>query len=237
VVVARQMLAVGATITAPAIPAKEATAQYTFTFKGWSTDGVNVATLGTMGEENITFYALFNATVIEYIIRFLNGDKVLQTSRFAYGAIPTFTGTNPTSEGMDFGGWTPEITPVTGHMDYYAKFVAPSAARQIINRTISGEYYNPMIVEIPYNAFCGCSKLESVYLPNATKYGQSIFGYGTQAKSIRLPAMPPVINVYTFDDISSSFVFYIPTGSLSAYQLDTEWNKLITKYSFVEEDR
>jgi hypothetical protein len=189
-----------------------------------------------MGEENITFYALYNEIVKSYTIRFLNGDTVLQTSVDEYGTIPVFTGTNPTSEGMDFGGWTPTIAPVTGDMDYVAKFVAPSQTRKLVDRSIT-EYANPNLTNVGEYGFNSCNELKSVELLNVTSIGNYAFQYCTALMSVRLPLVPPSANQYSFAGINTACVFYIPTGSLSAYQAVTFWNSLISKHSFVEEDR
>lgn len=236
VVVARQVLAIGDQIMPPTAPTKESTAQYTFTFKGWSTDGVNVATLGTMGDANITFYALYNEFVKSYIIRFLNGDTVLQTSSFEYGTIPVFTGTNPTADGMDFGGWTPSIAPVTCDMDYVAKFVAPKVTRKLVTRDIV-EYANPTTTTLGEYAFSECSKLTSVELLGVIYMGNYAFNRCNALKSIRLPEVPPTIGNNTFANLPTTCVFYIPTGSIGLYQSADKWSAKMSTYTFTEEDR
>jgi hypothetical protein len=52
-----------------------------------------------------------------------------------------------------------------------------------------------------------------------------------------LPATPPTLdNVNAFQDVPTTCVFSIPTGSLSAYQSETNWSSLTSTYTFVEED-
>jgi hypothetical protein len=260
-VFARGVYVVGDKIKAPSgIPTKESTAQYNFTFKGWSIDGVNVVTdFGTMGEESVTYYALFDETVRTYTIRFLNGTTVLQTSQVAYGATPTYTGTTPTMDGKDFGGWIPSITAVTGDVDYVAKFVAPSIARQLIARTIT-EFSSDTIASVGPQAFGGCTQLISADMPNATNIGDQAFvGCSsltsvsmpnvqyignrsfmntTKLSRVVLPAVPPTMHSWGgFSNINSGCVFYIPTGSTAAYQADSSWSTVMGTYSFVEEDR
>lgn len=252
---------VGEQIKAPAkSPTKEATAQYIFSFKGWSADGVNlVSSFGTMGEENVTFYALFDETVRTYTIRFYNGTTLLQTQTVAYGTTPTYTGTEPTMEGKDFGGWTPALAPVTGNADYVAKFVTPSVARALLKRTIT-EFSSEVVTSVRKQAFYYIASLASINLPNVTSIGTealrqcsaltsvnipSVTNIDSQAfyscsklTSVRLPATPPTLeNTSVFGYINSACVFYIPTGSLAAYQSATNWSALTSTYSFVEEDR
>ncbi len=256
----RGVFRVGEQITVPSgVPTKESTAQYHFSFKGWSLDGVNTTTdLGTMGEEDVTIYALFDETVRTYTVRFLNGTTVLQTGFVAYGTTPSYTGTMPESpDGWDFGGWIPAIAPVTGDVDYVAKFVAPSVTRQLLNRTIK-EYSNDSLLKVGRNSFSWCKKLTNVDLPNVTYIDARAFvdsgvtninlpNVGTiydaafsgceKIESMRLPAVPPRLGYNAFGGINSACVFYVPTGSLAVYQEHVSWSSLTTTYSFVEEDR
>ena len=238
VVVDRQVLAVGDRIKTPASPAKQSTAQYIFTFEGWSLDGVNtVDSIGTMGEDGVTYYAIYSMVVRSYTIRFLNGTTVLQTKSVAYGVIPTAPSTNPTADGKDFSGWEPKLAPVTCDMDYVAKFAPQSVTRSLINRTIT-EYTGLTVTQVTSYAFAYCSKLKSVDLPHVTYFEQSgVFNSCSALISIRLPATPPTVSsaTSTFAGINADCVFYIPSGSLAAYQGISTWKALTEKYSFVEE--
>jgi hypothetical protein len=139
-----------------------------------------------MGETSVTFYALFDEVVRIYNIRFYNGTTMLQTLRVAYGTMPVYTGTEPTTEGMDFGGWTPALAPVTGDADYVAKFVAPSITRALLKRTIT-EYSSDAVTSIGEYAFASCKALTSVSLPMATKLNDSAFYYCSALTSVSLP--------------------------------------------------
>ncbi len=127
-VVSRQVIPVGGRITVPANPTRESTAQYTYRFDGWGYDDKNIIILpSTATGEDLTFYAVYTATVNRYTIRFLNGTKVEQSESLPYGELPVYKGEEPkyTGEGEAlFTGWTPEIVPVTGAADYVAEFVA-----------------------------------------------------------------------------------------------------------------
>jgi hypothetical protein len=234
----RQAVAVGGEIETPPTPTKASTAQYTFTFKGWSLDGVNVVDhLGTMGEESVVYYAIFDEVLRNYTIRFYSGTTLLQTQQVAYGTTPTYTGTTPTMDGKDFGGWIPELAPVTGDADYVAKFIAPSVTRSLILRTIT-EYSDDMVSTIGYGAFQNCGQLRIVNIPNVTKIERNGFITCGALSSVHLPATPPnIADTSAFLNVPTSCVFYIPTGSLSAYQSATNWSSLTSKYSFVEEGR
>ena len=188
VVFARKSVGIGEQITPPSgYPNKPSTAQYNYGFKGWSTDGINVvAGFGTMGEENVTYYALYNETVRTYTIRFLNGTTVLQTSLVAYGTVPTYTGATPTMDGKTFGGWTPELAPVTGNADYIAVFIASYITRTLLQKTIT-EYSSTSIKSVGNSAFYSCSALTSVNLPNVTSISPSAFYGCSKLESVNLP--------------------------------------------------
>ena len=126
--VSHQRLLTGETIYLPENPTLESTAQYDYTFAGWSTDGETIATVPTvMGEESLTYSSMFMALVRSYWVRFYNGDELLQETYLEYGSMPAYTGADPGyiegDQKHHFVGWEPEIAPVTGSVDYRAQFV------------------------------------------------------------------------------------------------------------------
>lgn len=250
----------GEPIPLPAVYRK-ITTQYIYTITGWSYDGVNaLEDLGVAGSEDIVLYPIYTKELRKYTIRFLNGSTVLQTSEVAYGEMPVYMGSEPVpEEDYAFIGWTPEIGVVTGDMDYVAKFKSTaSVARKIVDKTIVeiesdivssvGSYAfavcnnlktvdMPNVTSVSSYAFNYCAVLKQIYLPSLTDIAANAFANAYWLKGIHLPATPPTLsNVSAFNN-TGSCVFYIPLGSLAAYQSATNWSSLTSTRSFVEEVR
>ena len=103
-------------------PTREATAQYTYTFTGWSPTVAEVT-------GNATYTAQFDATVNNYTVTWQNYDGTpLETdTEVPYGTMPTYNGETPTRDATaqytyTFTGWSPTVAAVTGDVTYIAQF-------------------------------------------------------------------------------------------------------------------
>jgi len=117
----------GTVPTCATTPTKEATAQYTYTFKGWDKDVVAV-----IGAEIYT--AVYESVVNKYTITF-NVDGTETTQEVAYGEVPVFNGsTDKVGDAQYiyiFNDWQPALAAVTGETSYTASYYTLDA----VNRT------------------------------------------------------------------------------------------------------
>ena len=100
---------------------KESTAKYTYTFKGWSPEVSTVT-----GEAS--YIAQFDSVINKYTVTFYfeDGVTVIKSTEVAYGEMPSIDIT-PSRVAEEhyyyvFAGWSPEITEVTGDVNYTANF-------------------------------------------------------------------------------------------------------------------
>ena len=126
-------------------PEKASTAEYSYKFIGWDSDIAPVTAAKT-------YTAQFDAEKNKYLILFVNGGDVLQSSEIAYGEMPTYNGdADPTKEATaeltyTFSGWTPEIVAVTGEATYTAQFTATKNKYEV-----SFSDGSRVIYKIPYS--------------------------------------------------------------------------------------
>ncbi len=117
-------------------PSKPATAQYTYTFSGWSPNVEYTATA------DATYIAQFDQTTNKYTITFRNWDgTVLEAKEWEYGTLPSYSGT-PTRPAdaehtYTFSGWDKTVSTVTGEATYTARYNGTTNSYTL---TTSGEH-------------------------------------------------------------------------------------------------
>ena len=103
-------------------PSKESTAQYTYTFDGWSNEVSEVT-------GDVTYTATYKEELRKYTITWVDeNDNVLHSEEVAYGEVPTYDGNEPSKDSTVqhtyvFNGWTPNVVAVTGEATYKATFL------------------------------------------------------------------------------------------------------------------
>ena len=100
-------------------PSKEADAQFTYTFAGWTPEVVSVT-----GEA--TYTATYDGTLRSYTVTWLQDDGTLiGTDTLEYGQTPAHADPSKTADAENtytFAGWSPEVVSVTGDAAYTATY-------------------------------------------------------------------------------------------------------------------
>ncbi|MGN0448012.1 MAG: InlB B-repeat-containing protein [Acutalibacteraceae bacterium] len=122
----------GSVTTVPTQPAKADDVTATYTFKGWaaSTDATDVIDLATatISSADMHLYPVYEKTLKEYTVKFLNGETEYATATYHYGDTVVLPETNPTMASDDtynytFRGWSPEVSlTCTGNAAYTAVY-------------------------------------------------------------------------------------------------------------------
>lgn len=108
-------------------PTKASTAQYNYTFMGWSTTkGSTTAEMGVLNDitADKSLYAVFSQSLRTFTVYFYNGGTLLQTTEnVQYGGTATYAGEAPTKDGFTFSRWQPSNVNITADTSCYAQFV------------------------------------------------------------------------------------------------------------------
>lgn len=148
-------------------PMKSSTAQYTYTFAGWSkTKGGkadSTALKNVVADRNV--YAAFNSTVRKYTVYFYNGSTLLQrVDNVPYGGSATYTGATPVSpdgsaEDYPFLEFKPNGKNITGNTSCYAQFGSPVEKKEISMQKIIDFFNGEDIIKVG-NYFLIHSKID-----------------------------------------------------------------------------
>ncbi|MDD6641469.1 MAG: endonuclease [Bacteroidales bacterium] len=127
-----------------ATPTKTSTAQYDYTFSGWSPALVAAV-------DDAIYVAVYTETVRKYTVTFVDADGTeLQKSDVEYGAMPTCS--SPTKTSTDqydytFTGWSPEVVSVTGAATYTAVYTQTVRKYTVTFVDFDGTLLNEQSVE------------------------------------------------------------------------------------------
>ena len=113
----------------------------------------------------------------------------------------------------------------------------PSTATKLISLFSSCTNLEHVIIpdnvaELSYNVFFNCRSLTHITIPErVTSITGATFQGCVGLKEIHLkPTTPPTLgSTSAFSGIRSDAVFYVPAGSLNAYQTATNWSTYASK--------
>ena len=202
-------------------PSKEATAQYTYTFNGWS------PAIGPVEGDQV-YTATYKETVRKYRIVFWNedGSEEFYNGDYAYGVTPVCNGTpskSPTAGyTYEFAGWASEaggdvidpLPTVEGDASYYAVFTA-TPIEYTVKWSINGEIQEETYT---YNEVPEYKGSEPVKEADNT-YRYTFAGWSKSSNGAVLDALDPVTKnvtyyaVFTKEKIEYTVVFVNHDGT------------------------
>ena len=181
-------------------PSRPATAQYNFTFAGWSRtiDGAVDPDAQKHVVEDRNLYAVFTGTIRTYTVRFYVGNSVVLTrSNVPYGSTVHYDGETPTNtdvpnpEDYAFTGWDVSTENIQGDVNCYAVFAYIGYAyKQLLDGNTNGIVELTAPTEIGRYGLSYLEDTPTIILPNVETVGYRAFYFassGSNTKSISLP--------------------------------------------------
>ena len=209
---------------------KAATAEYTYTFSGWTPEVVAVT-----GEA--TYKATFSSTKNKYTVIFKDADwNVISEEEIEYGQTPTAPA-DPTKEWHTFSGWSPAIWPVTEPVNYEPIFT-------INKHIVTWQNYDGTELEKDENVEYWTMPAYDWATP--TRYADAQYTYTFAAWS---PAISTVkgdivytatysttVNEYTVtfldEDGTELYKYNVPYGMMPLYTGDIPTKEADKKYTY-----
>lgn len=204
-------------------PSHAATAQYNYTFVGWSTMR-NADSADINATRNITanrkVYAAYTKTVRTYTVRFLNDNNVVLATvqNVPYGGTATYSGSTPVHssdpENMEFAGFLPTGANITGATDCIAQYndLNPAFVRYL-KRNLE-RYESLTATKIGRYAFIEMASLKEV-VTSATLIEQGAFYNCTEIESVDLVSTSDItLNDDSFGTATKIKSLFIRSNSL-----------------------
>lgn len=183
-------------------PTKASTAQYSYSFTGWSLTAGGSANAKALKAVTVdrNVYAAYSKTVRKYTVYFYNGSTLLQTvSNVPYGSGAYYSGDTPEKTGVDFPedyvftGWSPSNSGITGNTYCYAQYkYIGYAYTTIVESSIAGEYANDRVTAVGDYVFRNCTALTGISLPSVESIGVCAFLSCTKLTSVSIPAIKSI---------------------------------------------
>lgn len=230
-------------------PTRASTAQYTYSFAGWSLTAGGSANANAQSNvtEDRNLYAAYTATTRTYTVYFYNGSTLLQTvSNVPYGGTATYTGTTPTYSGenaddYEFTGFTPSGKSITGNTSCYAQFKYNGYVyTQVIDGSIS-VYSSDTLETVGAYAFYNCASLTKVELKNVTSIGANAFMNCTRLNMLILRTTEQVCTLHDVSSLGASGIaskngyVYVPAALVDSYKADSKWSSFASQIRAIED--
>ena len=220
-------------------PTRPATAQYSYTFTGWS-PAISTVT------GNVTYTAQYSSTVNNYTVTWNNWDgTTLETDlNVPYGTTPSYDGATPTRATTSqytytFNGWSPVISTVTGNVTYTAQFTPT-----LRSYTITWLDWDGTTLETDTSAY-GTTPVYDGTTPTRTstaQYTYTFTGWSPTISSVTGDATytaqySSVINTYTvtwlnWDDSVLEVDYDVPYGDMASYDGTTPTRTSTAQYTY-----
>ena len=183
-------------------PTKTSTAQYSYSFTGWSLTAGGSANANALKAVTVdrNVYAAYSKTVRKYTVYFYNGSTLLKTvSNVPYGSGAYYSGDTPEKTGVDFPedyvftGWSPSNNGITGNTYCYAQYkYIGYTYTSIVEGSIAGEYANDRVTAVGDYVFRNCTALTGIRLPSVESIGVCAFLSCTKLTSVSIPAIKTI---------------------------------------------
>ena len=178
-------------------PTKPSTISQNFTFIGWAReiDGERDTTAQNHVIEDRYLYAVFEASVRTYTVRYYVGNTIIQTKTdVPYGSSVYYDGETPVNTAetdpsdYQFAGWDVLAENIQGNVDCHAQFNYIGAVyKHLLDGNLVGEVSNSQAIALGDYAFSGCSKITKVSMPEALSVGIYAFEHCSQLREVSLP--------------------------------------------------
>lgn len=120
-------------------PTREASAEYSYTFAGWDTDGDGQAEPLSAVNSDLKLTAVFTAAKREYEVKWIFRDGINSTQtiseKYFYGDMPEYKGIVISPENETFISWDKSISQVTGNAEYTACYNKTASGTMIFKNT------------------------------------------------------------------------------------------------------
>lgn len=232
-------------------PTKTSTAQYSYTFSGWSKVSGGSADSNALKAvtDDRNVYAAFTSTVRTYTVRWYNGSTLLETDTgVAYGTVPTYNGGefaytgDGDSSDYEFNGWSPAIEPITENVSYYAIFKYTAyISIPLVERELAGVYINDRIEELRESAFQGCKSLTKIDLPSVKSFGDQAFINATKLDTLILRTPNEVCVFGGYSALTGSAInngngyIYVPASLVDSYKVANHWSRFAEQIRAIED--